>query len=140
MFNEIINDNSFKNMMKSHSKEIVEFILQSNTEFKIVVNLSSIHFKPELPKDIQKNFLKLPVIMFELANYTLESAKATKKALEFEAGFGEDDFASTLTIPYDGIVQILVKDKPIFINLSIYSSEDKKWEKSKKIFSSFDGE
>lgn len=133
MFEKIIVDSEFKKLMQKHSKEMLEFVLTS--DFKIVANLKSVNFNPPLPENIKSNLSKLPVILFELANYTLDSATLSDEGLKFEAGFGEEDFASTVTIPYLGVVQIIVDDKPIFINLAIYESEDSKREKSKKIFS-----
>lgn len=134
MFEEMIAGSEFKELMKKHSKEILEFVLAS--DFKVVANLESVKFSPELPQNIRKTLNKLPVILFELANYTLDSATLDDEGLKFEAGFGEEDFASTVTIPYLGVIQIVVDDKPIFINLAVYDTEDSKREKSKKIFSS----
>ena len=77
--------------------------------------------------------------MFELGNYTLESAFLEDDFLIFEAGFGNENFASTLSVPLSDIIQINLKNQPIFINLSIQEKKDNeedKRAKSKKIFSS----
>ncbi|NLK66196.1 MAG: hypothetical protein GX282_01840 [Campylobacteraceae bacterium] len=131
----MFDDIKFKKLMKSHAKECLEFILGENYEFGVVANLSKVKFDPVLPKEINDSF-KLPVIFFELAGYTLQSAEIVGETLKFEAGFGEENFASTLTIPFEAIVQIIYKKVPIFINTSTQDeSEDEKREKSKKIFS-----
>lgn len=136
MLEKIINDIEFKETMKKHAKDILEYALTG--DLKVVANLSSVIFNPPLPQDIQKSLNKMPVILFELANYTLDSATLNDDGLKFDAGFGENDFESTVIIPYLGIIQIIIDDKPIFINLAVYDNEDSKREKSKKIFSSFD--
>ncbi|MCR8699539.1 hypothetical protein CUREO4125_03970 [Campylobacter ureolyticus] len=133
----ILKDNVFCDLMKNHAKECLEYLLEKNRGFNIVVNLKNVKFNPELPKEISDNFSNL--IMFELGNYTLESAFLEDDFLIFEAGFGNENFASTLSVPLSDIIQINLKNQPIFINLSIQEKKDDeedKRAKSKKIFSS----
>lgn len=133
----ILKDSVFCDLMKNHSKECLEYLLERNRGFNIVVNLKNVKFNPELPKEISDNFSNL--IMFELGNYTLESAFLEDDFLIFEAGFGNENFASTLSVPFNDIIQINLKNQPIFINLSIQEKKDDeedKRAKSKKIFSS----
>lgn len=133
----ILKDSVFCDLMKNHSKECLEYLLERNRGFNIVVNLKNVKFNPELPKEISDNFSNL--IMFELGNYTLESAFLEDDFLIFEAGFGNENFASTLSVPLSDIIQINLKNQPIFINLSIQEKKDNeedKRAKSKKIFSS----
>lgn len=133
----ILKDSAFCDLMKSHAKECLEYLLERNRGFNIVVNLKNVKFNPELPKEISDNFSNL--IMFELGNYTLESAFLEDDFLIFEAGFGNENFASTLSVPLSDIIQINLKNQPIFINLSIQEKKDDeedKRAKSKKIFSS----
>ncbi|MCZ6174188.1 hypothetical protein [Campylobacter ureolyticus] len=133
----ILKDSVFCDLMKNHAKECLEYLLERNRGFNIVVNLKNVKFNPELPKEISDNFSDL--IMFELGNYTLESAFLEDDFLIFEAGFGNENFASTLSVPFNDIIQINLKNQPIFINLSIQEKKDNeedKRAKSKKIFSS----
>ncbi|MCR8684566.1 hypothetical protein [Campylobacter ureolyticus] len=133
----ILKDSAFFDLMKNHAKECLEYLLERNRGFNIVVNLKNVKFNPELPKEISDNFSNL--IMFELGNYTLESAFLEDDFLIFEAGFGNENFASTLSVPLSDIIQINLKNQPIFINLSIQEKKDDeedKRAKSKKIFSS----
>lgn len=133
----ILKDSLFCDLMKNHAKECLEYLLERNRGFNIVVNLKNVKFNPELPKEISDNFSNL--IMFELGNYTLESAFLEDDFLIFEAGFGNENFASTLSVPLSDIIQINLKNQPIFINLSIQEKKDDeedKRAKSKKIFSS----
>lgn len=133
----ILKDSAFCDLMKNHAKECLEYLLEKNSGFNIVVNLKNVKFNPELPKEISDNFSNL--IMFELDNYTLESAFLEDDFLNFEAGFGNENFASTLSVPLSDIIQINLKNQPIFINLSIQErkeNEEDKRAKSKKIFSS----
>lgn len=133
----ILKDSAFCDLMKNHAKECLEYLLERNRGFNIVVNLKNVKFNPELPKEISDNFSNL--IMFELGNYTLESAFLEDDFLIFEAGFGNENFASTLSVPLSDIIQINLKNQPIFINLSIQEKKDDeedKRAKSKKIFSS----
>ncbi|EPH07523.1 hypothetical protein HMPREF9309_01567 [Campylobacter ureolyticus ACS-301-V-Sch3b] len=133
----ILKDSVFCDLMKNHAKECLEYLLERNRGFNIVVNLKNVKFNPELPKEISDNFSNL--IMFELGNYTLESAFLEDGFLIFEAGFGNENFASTLSVPLSDIIQINLKNQPIFINLSIQEKKDNeedKRAKSKKIFSS----
>lgn len=133
----ILKDSAFCDLMKNHAKECLEYLLERNRGFNIVVNLKNVKFNPELPKEISDNFSNL--IMFELGDYTLESAFLEDDFLIFEAGFGNENFASTLSVPLSDIIQINLKNQPIFINLSIQEKKDNeedKRAKSKKIFSS----
>lgn len=129
----------FKNIMHNHAKELLEFLINNNYRFSIVVNVTSVKFNPILPKELSDEF-KLPVLLFDVGGYTLDSSRLENDTLTFEAGFGPDDFASTVSIPADAIIQILYKKIPIFINPSDQAEvkeedEDKKRQKSKKIFS-----
>lgn len=139
MFEDIIVDPKFGDIMAKNAKSIVSYIVENGYEFKVVANINAVKFTPDLPNKLKKGLEKLPVILFDLANYTLESAVCSDEGLEFEAGFGEENFASSLTIPYLGIVQIIIDDKPLFINLASYKdpSIDEQRAKSKRVFSSF---
>ena len=105
-----------------------------------MADTKNVKFNPPLPKHITDTFQQ--VILFTLVGYTYESAKIDEKNLYFEAGFGEENIGSVVTIPIQSILQILVEENPIFVNLSYITEdeeeeeEDKGVEKSMQIFTS----
>ena len=133
MKDEVLKNENFHALMIKHIKETLEFFFTQGIEFGILSNLKFTEFNPELPKNISDSF-KSEVILFELANYTFQSANISDNALIFEAGFGEENFASTVKIPLFAIIQILIENMPILINFSRPDLEKLKREKSKNIF------
>jgi hypothetical protein len=112
----IIENSEFRNLKTKHAKDILYLLLDINEPFNILCNLDGITFNPQLPKHISSAFKD--VIIFALANYTLESAHIENNNLIFEAGFGEENFGSLVTVPIENIIQITEEDTPLFINLS----------------------
>ena len=132
----ILNNNEFANILMEHSLDILEFILENDSEFSIVVKKNLLDFTPLLPEEIN---LPDELILFTLANYTLQSAVLEDDKLQFEAGFGENNFATLVSIPLEAIVQIIdIDNKILFINLSDFKhkKEPDNKEKSKQIFMS----
>jgi hypothetical protein len=103
--------------MHNNVKETIGFLLQNNVEFGVICNTSEVIFEPSLPHDILKNIK--PIALFVLSNYSFESAYMDEggESLFFEAGFGPENFASTVSIDTSNIIQIIVEDTPIFINV-----------------------
>ena len=64
--------------------------------------------------------------LFFLAGYTFETASIVENNLVFEAGFGEDNFGSVVTVPLLSIMQVIVDETPLLINLANYKKEKKK--------------
>jgi hypothetical protein len=113
----IIQNSDFQKLKEKHAKELLFFLLDNVTdEFSILCNLEGIEFEPELPAHIKSAFKD--VILFVLANYTLSTAKIEGENLIFEAGFGEENFGSVVTVPIGNIIQILQEDTPLFINVA----------------------
>lgn len=54
--------------------------------------------------------------MFMLANYSFESLKLYDDYLEFEAGFGKENFGSVVNIPYLAIFQIVLDESILYLN------------------------
>ncbi|PSM52500.1 hypothetical protein CBLAS_0604 [Campylobacter blaseri] len=131
MIEDILKDEEFVDIMKAHAFDCLDFLLEKDINFSIMANLEFVSFNPPLPKEIRDKF-KMPAIVFELGGYTLESSSLDEEneKFEFEAGFGENDFASVVTIPLNAIIQIFIENNPIFVNFSI--SEPKKDVKPKK--------
>ncbi len=105
----------FQEIMQEHIFNTVEFLFKSNQEFGVACEIEYVEFDPTLPKEIQES---LPdVTLFMLANYSFESAILNEEQLQFEAGFGSENFGSLVQIPLLAIKQIFVGEYPILINI-----------------------
>lgn len=129
---EILKDENFALLMRENAKKIVDFLLFKAQDFKIVARFDFVSFEPDLPKNFKANFKDF--ILFELANYTLESAEISGESLTFHAGFGEDNFESIVKIPFAAISQIIVKNSVIFINIAQIEPPKNDSEKLKELF------
>ncbi len=119
----ILDNQEFKNLKVKHSKEILEFLISSSTPFSIIALKNLIEFNPDLPEKIKENFGE--IILFKLANYTLSTATIENNKLLFEAGFGEENIGSVVSVPLKSILQILVDETPIFTNPAADDKEEK---------------
>ena len=121
----IIENPEFQKIKEKHARELLFFLLENvKDEFSILCNLEGVEFNPDLPPHIKSAFKD--VIMFVLANYTLSTAKIEGKNFVFEAGFGEENFGSIVTVPIENIIQILQYDTPLFINVAATLPKPKK--------------
>ena len=112
----ILQNNKFRKLKEKHAKEILEFLIPNKEEFDILCSTANINFNPTLPKDITSAFGE--ILVFTIANYTLSTAKIIDDKLTFEAGFGEENIGSVVTIPLNNIIQITEEETPLFINVS----------------------
>ncbi len=112
-----LTDTHFCNLMRRHIYETIDLLLQKGEFFSILTHINSVTFEPTLPEEVSRSFK--PVTLFDIAEYTFESATIDDKNLYFEAGFGVENIGSFVTVPLTSIVQILLGDTPILINLSI---------------------
>lgn len=103
--------------MRRHIYETIDLLLQKGEFFSVLTHINSVNFDPQLPEEISRRFK--PVTLFDIAEYTFESATIDDKNFYFEAGFGAENIGSFVTVPLSSIVQILLGDTPILINLSI---------------------
>jgi len=115
---------SFRSLKEKHAKEILNFLLNEKESFDILCVLEDITFNPTLPEHISNNFSE--IILFSLANYTLESAYVEGDNLIFEAGFGEENFGSVVSVPIYTILQITKEEIPLFINFTAQIPKPKK--------------
>lgn len=134
MIDKILKDDKFIAASSANIGAVLNYVLALGCGFGIVARTDQIKFDPPLPEEILKSF-KMPAIFLQLEEYTLSSAHLSKDELVFEAGFGPQDFASTLSVPFYAVLQIVVDGKPIAVNFSQPESEWLKREKSRKIFS-----
>ena len=130
MAQRILGDKEFSQMMKMHIADILELLMQRGQFFSLLTNIANVTFEPELPDEIKSHFK--PITLFVVAEYTFESSSIDDEFLYFEAGFGQENVGSLVTVPLSSIVQILIEETPIFINLSMEKSIEKKETKVKK--------
>ena len=120
----IINNLSFQQLKAKHAKELLELLLAESQGFNILTNTKDVTFSPALPEHISSQFSE--VILFTIVNYTLHSAKIEDNIFSFEAGFGEENFGSVVSVEIDRIIQITEEDTPLFINISATLEKPKK--------------
>lgn len=125
----LLQTDEYKALMQTHIYQTINYLFTKNQEFAVACEVKHIHFNPELPKEIQESFDDK--VLFILNGYTLESATLNEDYFTFEAGFGSDNFGSTVTVPLLAIKQIYLGENPIVLNLVSYEKE-----KEKKVTSS----
>jgi len=106
----------YRDLMKDHITKTIEYLFNKNQEFAVVCEVSDINFYPELPENLKDTFKDTVLLM--VANYSLESATLEENRFSFEAGFGEENFGSTVSMPLLAIKQVLLGEHPIVLNFS----------------------
>ena len=106
----------YRTLMQTHIYQTIDYLFQKNQEFALACQIKYITFDPELPSSIQESFED--TVLFVLSGYTFESAALEEDHFFFEAGFGSENFGSTVTVPLLAIKQIFVGDNPIVMNLA----------------------
>ncbi len=114
MINKIIENSEYKDLVSSQVKETIQFLLNQNQEFAITANLDAVKFNPELPSNTYQQLSKFS--LFVLSNYTYSTINLENTFLTFEAGFGSENFGSTVKIPYYAVFQIVVGESILFVN------------------------
>jgi hypothetical protein len=130
MLDNVVADRDFAKIMKSSIVDLIVHFFQKEQNFGILCNIADASFEPQLPENINSNFRQLT--LFFLAGYTFETARIDGDYLVFEAGFGEENFGSVVTVPLLSIMQIIVDETPVFINLSTYKESEKEQEVEEK--------
>jgi hypothetical protein len=120
----------YQNLMKEHIEKSIVYLFNQNKEFAVACDVSHVNFSPQLPSDIKETFND--IVLFILSSYTYETAKLEDEYLYFDAGFGPDNFGSTVSVPLLAIKQIFVDDNPILINLSEHINKEKNAELHKE--------
>jgi hypothetical protein len=106
----------YRELMVEHIEKTVSYLFNKNQEFALACEIKHVTFDPELPLDIKDTFKE--TVLFVLSGYTYETAKLEKGYFYFEAGFGSDNFGSTVAVPILAIKQVFVGDHPIVLNLA----------------------
>lgn len=127
---KFLENSEFAEEMHKHIVRILDIILKNSQPFSILTNITNVTFKPELGVQITSKFK--PVTMFVLDGYTLSTARVEKNILIFEAGFGDENLGSYVSVPIDSILQIAADNTPILINLSLINKDNEKDEYKSK--------
>jgi hypothetical protein len=106
----------YRKLMQEHISHTIAYLFEKNQEFAIACEVKYITFDPPLPNDILESFKD--TVLFVLSGYTYESAKLEEGYFHFEAGFGNENFGSSVTMPLLAIKQLFVGEHPIVLNLS----------------------
>jgi len=136
MIKDIIENENYKLLVGSQIKETMKYLIQCDEEFSVTANVKGITFNPELPEPIYDQLSAFS--LFILANYTYTTLELDNEYIYFEAGFGKENFGSTVKIPYNAIFQIIVDESILFVNstATVKSFFNKK-EQDNKSFNAF---
>jgi hypothetical protein len=116
MLFDIVKNDKFCDIMSTHIQQLLVYLFEQEQNFGILCKIEQLTFDPELPKHISDEFR--PMTLFFLAGYTFESARIDNDSLVFEAGFGNENIGSFVTVPLLSIMQIIIDETPIFVNLA----------------------
>ena len=116
IMDDIFKTDAYRSIATDTITETINFLFDSNKEFSLACETDYLTFSPDLPTQIKDTFGKS--VLFILTGYTYESAQMDDDYFSFEAGFGEDNFGSTVSLPILAIKQIFVDDYPIVINIT----------------------
>ena len=115
----------FAELLGDHCAEMVAYFLDEGIEFGILCNLADVEFRDRLPEEIY-SALK-PLTLFMVAGYSFESARIRDDlVLEFEAGFGRENFGTVVQVPLSAILQLMIGDTVVFVNLTATLPKKKK--------------
>lgn len=114
MINDVIENTKYKDLMKKHVKEVALYLVNNDLEFGITVNVTGATFNPKLPQTIESKLAKFS--LFILSNYTFSTIEVDDNSISFEAGFGSENFGSTVSIPLESVFQIVIDDSILLIN------------------------
>jgi len=112
----MIQERRFQEMMESHIKSVLSYLLENEQQFGLLCNLKYVAFDPILPEDISE--LLQDITLFMIAGYTLESFEIEDEMISFEAGFGSQNFGSVVSMPTLAILRITVEETPILSNMA----------------------
>ncbi|HEX5710330.1 MAG TPA: hypothetical protein VFX68_03225 [Sulfuricurvum sp.] len=117
MLYDIIKNPSFARLMENHVRDMLIYLFENDQNFGILCKIEAATFDPVLPQHIADEFRSMT--LFFLAGYTFESARIDDDILIFEAGFGQENIGSFVSVPLLSIVQVIIDDTPAFVNLAL---------------------
>ena len=106
----------YRTLMEEHISKTIHYLFSKDQEFAIACEIKNVSFNPELPSSIMKTFNES--VLFVISGYTYETATLEDGYFYFEAGFGDENFGSTVSVPLLGVKQLFVGDHPIVLNLA----------------------
>jgi len=106
----------YRKLMQEHIANTIGYLFEKNQEFAIACEIRYVTFNPELPADILDEFKE--TVLFVLSGYTYETAALEGDIFTFEAGFGNENFGSLVTVPLLAIKQLFVGEHPVVLNLA----------------------
>ena len=118
----------YRALMQEHISKTIGYLFSKDQDFAIACEVKHVTFDPPLPDEIFESFHD--TVLFVLSGYTYESAKLEEDHFSFEAGFGSENFGSTVTMPLLAIKQVVVGEHPIVLNLAEPVSQKKQTTKS----------
>ena len=118
----------YRTLIKEHIERTIGYLFNKNQEFALACEIKHVNFNPELPTSVKEAFND--TVLFVLSGYTYETAKLEAGYFSFEAGFGSENFGSTVTVPLLAIKQLFVGDHPIVFNLAHPEDKEKIAKKS----------
>ena len=122
MQNDLFQTPDYQQLISSHLEKTIRFLFEHNQEFALACTTDHLAFNPELPDEIKTGFGE--TVLFILSGYTYETARLEEGYFSFEAGFGEENFGSVVSLPLLAIKQIFVGEYPITINISEPTPEE----------------
>lgn len=127
---DLLEDEEFGEITREALLKVFALLFKKGMPFGVITNVSKVRFEPPLPENVRKKFQ--PLTLFALDGYTLSTVKLNDGTLSFEAGFGEGDFASLVSVPTGAILQIIIGDTPVFLNMAIETTQTKQPNKPKR--------
>ena len=125
MLEDIKSRNKISQCIIDNARKLISSMLTEEVNFSIFCYINNVDFDPPIPENISVNLKSLTI--FALSGYTFTTAKLDKTKIVFEAGFGEENFSSVVSVPLKDILQVLIAENVIFVNpFSDGESDEKK--------------
>ncbi len=107
---------AFRALQREYLRDLIAYLLEEGVEFAVAAEIEFVEFDPPLPEEIRRRFS--PVSLFVLSGYTYETTRVEEDRLSFEAGFGEENIGSIVSMPLLAIKQLVVGDYPVAVNIA----------------------
>lgn len=114
MLDDLISKDKISQCVVDSAHNLISTLISQEVDFSIFCYTNNIKFSPVIPESANVNFKSLTI--FALSGYTFTTINLDKKNITFEAGFGEENFSSMVTVPLSNILQILIGEHVIFVN------------------------
>jgi hypothetical protein len=126
---DFLEEREFVDVMQYTLVKTLLLLFKKEMPFSVLANIKRVDFDPPLEESVTKHFQ--PATLFALEGYTLSTAKIEKDIFSFEAGFGESNTGSVVSMPIGAILHLYIDNTPLFLNMSIDTVPKKPVEESK---------